>query len=334
LKNLFLAWKEFKKGKTNSQDVQEFALYLEDNIFQLHEELKSCRYTHGAYTPFFVTDPKLRHIHKASVRDRLLHHAVFRVLYPILDQNFIYDSYSCRAGKGSHRAVDRLERFIAKLSHNNSRLIYALKCDIRKFFDSIDQNVLVRLIDRKIQDERARWLIGQILGSFSKIPGAGLPLGNVTSQLLANTYLNELDQFIKHNLKEKYYLRYCDDFIILGENKNTLSLLAEKINNFLLKNLKLSLHTDKITIRKHRQGIDFLGYVALPHHRVLRTRTKRRIIRKILKNKERFESENTLISGSFFKQSLQSYLGILKHCNGYEIEKEIIWLSGLAGIEI
>ncbi len=219
LENLFLAWKEFKKGKTSSQDVQEFGLYLEDNIFQLHEELKSHRYTHGTYTPFFVTDPKLRHIHKASIRDRLLHHAVFRILYPIFDRNFIYDSYSCRVGKGTHRAVNRLERFIAKLSHNNNRLVYALKCDIRKFFDSINQDILTKLIDKKIEDKDTRWLIGQILGSFSKTPGRGLPLGNVTSQLFANIYLNELDQFVKHNLKVKYYLRYCDDFIILQDDK-------------------------------------------------------------------------------------------------------------------
>ncbi len=219
MENLFLAWKEFKKGKTSSQDVQEFGLYLEDNIFQLHEELKSHRYTHGTYTPFFVTDPKLRHIHKASIRDRLLHHAVFRILYPIFDRNFIYDSYSCRVGKGTHRAVNRLERFIAKLSHNNNRLVYALKCDIRKFFDSINQDILTKLIDKKIEDKDTRWLIGQILGSFSKTPGRGLPLGNVTSQLFANIYLNELDQFVKHNLKVKYYLRYCDDFIILQDDK-------------------------------------------------------------------------------------------------------------------
>lgn len=332
LENLFLAWKEFKKGKTSSQNVQEFTLYLEDNIFQLHEELKSHRYTHGVYTPFFVTDPKLRHIHKASVRDRLLHHAVFRILYPIFDRNFIYDSYSCRVGKGTHRAVDRLKRFVVKLSRNNSRSVYALKCDIRKFFDSIDQGILTQLIESKIQDEDARWLIGQILTSFSKKPSVGLPLGNVTSQLFANIYLNELDQFIKHNLKEKYYLRYCDDFIILGENENELSMLAEKINSFLLENLKLSLHNDKIIIRKYRQGIDFLGYVVLPYHRIIRTKTKKRVINKIIGRREEFD--DNLISQESFKHSLNSYLGVLSHCNGHELEREIIWLSGLAEVEI
>ncbi len=332
LENLFLAWKEFRKGKTSSPDIQEFDFYLEDNIFQLHEELKSHRYTHGAYIPFFVSDPKLRHIHKASVRDRLLHHAVFRILYPIFDRNFIYDSYSCRVGKGTHRAVDRLERFIAKLSRNNSRLVYALKCDIRKFFDSIDQSILTQLIYIKIKDEGTCWLLGKIIGSFSKMPGIGLPLGNVTSQLFANIYLNELDQFVKHNLKAKYYLRYCDDFIILGGDREKLSMFVRRISDFLMEKLKLSLHDDKIIIRKHIQGIDFLGYVVLPHHRVIRTKTKKRVINKIIGWQKEFDSD--LTSRESIRQSLGSYLGILSHCNGYELEKEIIWLSGLAEIEI
>ena len=152
LDNLFSAWKEFKKGKTSKSDVQEFEFNLEDNLFQIHEELKSKKYKHGLYASFYVRDPKLRHIHKASVRDRVFHHTVFRVLYQIFDKNFIYDSYSCRIGKGTHLAVNRLEQCIRKLSKNNSRNIYALKCDIRKFFDSVDKEILLELIKRKIKD--------------------------------------------------------------------------------------------------------------------------------------------------------------------------------------
>ncbi len=330
LENLFLAWKEFKKGKTSNRDIQEFTLYLEDNIFQLHEELKDRSYMHGAYTSFFVADPKLRHIHKASVRDRLLHHAVFRILYPIFDRNFIYDSYSCRVGKGVHRAVNRLERFIAKFSRNNSRLAYVLKCDIRKFFDSIDQGILIRIIDRKIKDEDARWLLSQIIESFSKTPDRGLPLGNVTSQVFANIYLNELDQFIKHTLKVRYSLRYCDDFIILGENRENLILTLKKVNNFLSENLKLSLHADKIIIKKHRRGIDFLGYVVLPHHRVLRTKTKRRVFIKMRQKIREYKSER--ISRITLEQSLQSYLGVLSHGNCYKLAEKLknqfwFWLN-------
>lgn len=205
-------------------------------------------------------------------------------------------------GKGTHRAVRRLKKFCTKLSQNNRRTIFALKCDVRKFFDSVDQDILLGLIKKKIQDKDAIWLIKKIISSFEK----GLPLGNVTSQLFANIYLNELDWFVKQKLRAKYYLRYCDDFIILNEDKDYLKKLSNIINDFLTAKLKLNLHQDKIIIRKYKQGIDFLGYVVRPHCITLRTKTKKRIFKKVQHN------------------NLQSYLGILKHCKGYEIKKEIL----------
>jgi RNA-directed DNA polymerase len=317
LENLFLAWKEFSKGKRKKKDVQEFEFDLEDNSFSLHEELKRKTYQHSNYTAFNVCDPKLRRIHKAIVRDRVLHHAIFRILYPIFDKGFIFDSYSCRTNKGTRKAVDRLETFLRKASKNNHKNIFALKCDIRKFFDSIDQEILLEIIKRKIFDRETIWLLEIIVKSFPK----GLPLGNVTSQIFANIYLNELDQFMKHDLRERYYLRYCDDFIILSENKNHLKNMIVIIDEFLQTKLRLSLHPNKIIIRKHRQGIDFLGYVVLPNHRVLRTKTKRRIIKKI--RKKNMDLKCHSISEESFNQSLQSYLGVLRHCRGYKIKKEI-----------
>ena len=189
LENLFSAWREFSKGKLKKPDVLEFKLNLEDNLFGLHYELKDKSWRHSHYTAFNVYDPKLRRIHKACVRDRVLHHAIFRVLYPIFDKSFIFDSYSCRLGKGTHRAVNRLNSFTRQLSHNNSRNIFALKCDVRKFFDSINQSILLKLISEKIKDDNALWLIETIIKSFQKEPKKGLPLGNVTSQLFANIYL-------------------------------------------------------------------------------------------------------------------------------------------------
>lgn len=321
LENLFLAWQEFKKGKNKKIDVQGFEFNLEDNLFTLYRELKSKTYQHSNYTPFCIQDPKLRRIHKASVRDRVLHHAVFRILYPIFDKSFIFDSYSCRLHKGTHRAVSRLEKFTRRLSKNNSRNIFALKCDIRKFFDSIDQSILLDLIKRKINDDNAMWLIRLIVKSFEKEKGKGLPLGNVTSQLFANIYLNELDQFIKHRLKIKYYLRYCDDFLILGKNKDYLIGLVSSITNFLKDKLESIIHSNKIIIRKYQQGIDFLGYVALPHHRVLRTKTKKRMFREVADKHQKLQ--RGLISQESFNQSLQSYLGVLKHCCGYKIKRKL-----------
>ena len=310
---------------------------MEDNLFQIHQELKTKIYRHSNYTSFYIQDPKLRHIHKACVKDRVIHHAIFRILYPIFDKSFIFDSYSCRLNKGTHKAVDRLEVCCRKLSRNNTRNIFALKCDIKKFFDSIDQEILLKLIQRKIRDENVFWLIKIIIKSFISNPlpispfkrgrDIGLPLGNVTSQLFANIYLNELDQFIKHRLKIKYYLRYCDDFIILGLDENYLAKLIKPINQFLNQALKLTLHPDKVEIRKYRQGLDFLGYVVLPHYRVLRTKTKRRIFRKIAQKWQ--DLKINTISKEAFNQSLQSYFGVLKHCKGWKIKKKIIGIIKL-----
>ena len=162
-----------------------------------------------------------------------------------------------------------------------------------------------------------RWLIKKIIKSFP----SGLPLGNVTSQIFANIYLNELDQFVKHNLKEKYYLRYCDDFIILGESEDHLKNLIPEISKFIEKQLQLTLHPNKISIQKNIQGIDFLGYVVFQNHRVLRTKTKKRIVKKMQKKKE--DLKNKKISEKSFNQSLQSYLGVLNHCEGYDIKREL-----------
>ena len=298
-------------------DVLQFKSSLEDNLFQLHLKLKTKTYQHSDYIAFSVCDPKLRRIHKAIVEDRVLHHAIFRIIYPIFDESFIFDSYSCRVEKGTHRAVKRLESFCRKLSRNDHKDIFALKCDIKKFFDSVDQDVLLELIKKKIGDADAIWLIEKIIRSFEK----GLPLGNVTSQLFANIYLNELDQFVKHNLREKHYLRYCDDFIILGESEIRLQNLISEVDNFLKLKLRLNLHPQKIIIRKHQQGVDFLGYVVLPYHRVLRTKTKKRMMKKL--RRKYVLLQNEIIAQEPFDQSLQSYLGILTHCRGHKIRNKI-----------
>ncbi|MCX6795928.1 MAG: reverse transcriptase/maturase family protein, partial [Candidatus Falkowbacteria bacterium] len=290
LENLFIAWKEFKRGKTKKPDVQKFEMFLEDNLFSLHQELKQKTYKHSNYTSFYISDPKLRHIHKAQVRDRVVHHAVYRILYPLFDKSFIYDSYSCRDKKGTHKAVLRLEDFCRKASSNYTETCYCLKCDIKKFFDSIDHEILLHLIKNKVKDVKVIWSLEEIIKSFGKDAEKGLPLGNLTSQLFANIYLDELDKFIKHRLKARFYLRYTDDFIIVHQDENYLKNLITEISEFLKQDLKLTLHPEKILIRKLRQGIDFLGYVALPHYKVLRTKTKRRMFKKLKVKQAQFYS--------------------------------------------
>jgi len=319
LENLFLTWSEFKQGKRKKIDVQRFEFYLENNIFELNNELRNQTYKHLFYTPFFICDPKLRKIHKATVKDRVLHYAIFRVLYPIFDQSFIVDSYSCRDYKGTHRAVNRLREFAFKVSQNNTQNCFVLQCDIKKFFD---YKILLALLKKKIKDEKLLWLLNEIINSFFVSVGVGLPLGNITSQLFANIYLNKFDQFIKHKLRLKYYIRYCDDFIILSENEKFLENLIPQISSFLKENLKLNLHHEKTKIKKYHQGIDFLGYVSFPRHRILRVKTKKRMFSKLKIKKEQVEVGE--ITKQSFNQTLQSYLGILKHCNGYKLRKAVV----------
>lgn len=193
LENLFSAWEEFKKGKEAKPDIQKFAINLEDNIFELRRRLAAGTYRHSNYTAFYICDPKLRHIHKAQVADRILHHAIVKIIEPIFEKTFIFDSYSSRKNKGTHKAIKRLQKFAWKLSRNNTRTVWVLKCDIKKFFDSVDHDILADLIERKVKDQRAAELIKNVINSFQVIAGKGIPLGNVTSQIFSNIYLNELD---------------------------------------------------------------------------------------------------------------------------------------------
>lgn len=336
---MLTSWQEFLRGKRKKKDVAEFSVCLMDNILALHAELAEKTYRHGQYQAFKINDPKPRDIHKANVRDRLVHHAIYRILYPYFDRKFIYDSHSCRNDKGTHRAINRFRYFARKVSRNSTRTAWILKCDVKKFFANINHKILFSLLRDKIEDENAIWLFKQVIGSFCtchpefisgsrfEIPKlfgfaqdeqvrndigenhVGLPLGNLTSQLLINIYMNGFDHFIKRELRAKYYLRYADDFVIMSENKTYLEQLIPKISNFFKMRLKLSLHPKKVSIKTLSSGIDFLGWVNFPYHRVLRTSTKRRMFKKLKNN--------------YSDESVVSYLGLLKHGNTYKLIKEL-----------
>ena len=333
--NLFSAWDKFKSGKQKKQNVQYFEWRLEENIFKLHRDLKYKRYKHGKYTSFYIQDPKQRHIHKATVRDRILHHAVFAILNPIFEPTFIPNSLSCRTGKGTHKGVDILEKTVRKISSNAFKPCFILKCDIKKFFETINHDILLSIMRKRIKDSDTLWLLEEIVESFSSrystlFNQRGLPIGNLTSQLFANIYLNEFDQFVKHKLKIRHYIRYTDDFVVVADNKQYLEKLINPIRSFLLNKLALELHPEKIRIRKFHQGIDFLGYVILPHHRLLRTKTRQRIFRKLKKRVK--EHREGVITEQILEQSLQSYLGVLSHANTYKLSNELknqfwFWLN-------
>ena len=229
---------------------------------------------------------------------------LFRKLSPIFDKAFIYDSYSCRIGKGTHRAVRRLHEFLKKESKNNIKNCFVLKCDVKKFFDNVDQGILFELIKERSRDEHDLWLGKVIIRSFL----SGLPLGNITSQLFANVYLNELDHFIKHALKVNYYIRYADDFVILSSDKQELEGLIPMIADFLQEGLKLTLHPGKVFIKRISSGVDFLGWVQFEDHRVLRNTTKKRMMEKLnMKN-------------------ASSYVGLIKHGDSYKIKEKLLKL--------
>jgi len=311
VENLLVSWNEFLRGKRKRKDVAIFFLHFTDNILALHQELKDKTYCHGSYYPFKINDPKPRDIHKAEVRDRLVHHTVHRILYPYFDRKFIHDSYSCRLEKGTHRAINRLRTTSQKVSRNHTQTVWILKCDIRKFFANIDHLILKKILERHISDTNILWLLNQIINSFHTKgkPGVGLPLGNLTSQLFVNIYMNEFDQFIKRNLKVKYYMRYADDFIILHQSRSYLKELIAKIDIFLKSRLSLTLNPNKVFIKTLASGVDFLGWIHFPHHRVLRTATKRRMIKKLVQSQS--------------EQSVASYMGLLGHGDTYKLKRKI-----------
>lgn len=309
-----------------------FERNLGQNLSDLYDTLKQKTYYPGEYVGFYIKDPKIRLIHKATVRDRVVHHIVSQMLEPIFEPTFIAHSYSCRKDKGTHRGVLALQKMVRKVSKNNSSICWSLKCDIRKFFASVNQKILFEILSRKIKDEDFLNLLWKIIDSFHSDRTLdlnnkkGIPIGNLTSQFFSNIYMNELDQFIKHELKVKYYLRYADDFIILSEDRQYLENLILSIENFLIKQLDLELHPNKIVFSKLRGGIDFLGYIIFPYHILPRTKTKRRLLRKIKAKVREFKLGR--ISEEKLNQTIQSYLGYLGHSRSYKFKeklKNLIW---------
>lgn len=323
MSHLFHCWDQFSRGKRKRKDIQYFERYLEDNIFQLQQDLATLQYQHASYDQFYVTDPKQRHISKASVRDRLVHQAVYAVLSPVFERLFIFHSLSCRIGKGTHIGVSQLRSMIRKVSANGKHPCYALKMDIKRFFDTIDHQILKTLIRKRVKDEKCLNLVDRIIDGFTtqKDPPIGIPLGNVTSQLFANVYLHELDDFVKQTLREPFYLRYCDDFIILSTDRIHLISVLLFIRHFLTTRLRLELHPKKITITKLSQGIDFVGYVLFEKHTLGRTRTKQRMKKRLSENFEKYLMGE--IDALSMDQRVQSYLGILSHADQHSLSQAI-----------
>lgn len=271
LQNLIGAYCRARRGKQTREEVTRFGWNLERNLLALRSELLVGTYTHGPYRKFIVSDSKRREIQAAPFRDRVVHQAMVAALDPVFEKRFVFDSYACRRGKGTHAGIKRFERY-ARVSH------YALTMDISKYFASIDHDILFSLLSRKIRDERMLALCRIVIESSEETPGRGIPIGNLTSQLFANVYLDELDQYIKHELRVRRYVRYMDDFVLLHDDKLYLHELKRRITEFLAARLRLTVHPKKAQIAPTHCGIGFLGFHVFPHHRLLRKSTVKRFV--------------------------------------------------------
>jgi len=287
LENLKIAFRKSKKGKTKKWYMKKFEKGLDNKLLQLKYELQTQSYSPKPLKRFIIRDPKTRVIHASAFRDRIVHHAICNIIEPIFEKIFIYDSYASRQGKGPLSAVKRFENFQRKISingkliknakNNNMIIGYVLKADIKHYFPSVNHDILIKILKRKIRDRNVILLIRKILDTNSNYSGKGMPIGNMTSQFFANVYLNELDYFVKHKLKAKYYIRYVDDFVILDRNKENLIQIRNKIKKYLNKNLKIELHDDKSHIHPLFKGINFLGFRIFYYYKLLSKKNIREI---------------------------------------------------------
>ena len=269
-----------------------------------------------------MRDPQTRKISKSEFRDRIVHHAIISILEPIYEKTFIYDSFANRKGKGALSAIKRFDEFKRKVTLNFKVEAFCLKADIKHYFQEVDHEILLQIIQKKIKDEKVVWLIRQILSNLpekSKSERAlGMPLGNLTSQFFANLYLNELDYFVKHALKVTFYIRYVDDFIILSNSKEQLFLWNFKISNFLREKLKLELHPKKSRVIQLSRGIDFVGFRNFDHHRLLRERSIKKMTSQIdLSSKDKLSFPKLL-------EIFQGWQAYSKWANAFKLRKRIV----------
>ena len=291
--NLYRSAYAASRGRRYRDTTADFSFRLEEEVEKLHRELTDKTYRHGKYRMFTIHDPKERSIAAAPFRDRVVHHAVHDVIEPLFDKTFIYDSYACRINKGTHKAVDRAQSF---LRANR----FCLHGDIKKYFPSIDHGVLKSIIRQRIEDEDLLWLLDEIIDSAKNIVASGentnhstgLPIGNLTSQFFANLYLNELDSFVKFNLKRRYYIRYMDDFLIFGDDKEELRAVKDRVRQFLSGKLNLTLHEGKSQIYRTGNGIKFLGFRIFRDYRRLAADNVRRFRKRLGKFSDQWRGKS------------------------------------------
>ena len=326
-----------RKCKRYKVEIMQFVDNLESELWEISRDLKEETYELGKYRKFYVVEPKVRLVMALQYRDRIVQWSVYRFLNPFYDKMFIDDSYACRVGKGSHNAIARLRYWLAKVDRQEERWYY-LKLDISKFFYRVDHKILLKILAKRIKDKRLMKLLDKIINSKDTKFGLplgyspnscpedlwlseiGIPIGNLTSQLFANIYLNEVDQFCKHDLHLHYYVRYMDDIIILGPDKNYLHEIKRTIELFLLEHLSLNLN-NKTIVAPVDTGITFLGYRVWSTHQLLKKQSARRIIRHT--RKLCYDLRDNYITLEQFKRAITSYRGLLDKCESFGLKRKL-----------
>lgn len=335
--NLFNAYKKAIKCKRYRPDVMEYTDRLEENLIELQNEFIWKTYSVGRYNIFYVYEPKKRMIMSLQFKDRVAQHAIYSQINPYFEKQFINDSYACREGKGTHRAIKRLQNWLRKTDRKPERFYY-LKLDISKYFYRVDHEILMEILQRKIADKDLLHVLSVIINcedthfglplgadvgnvAYDELLGeVGLPIGNLTSQMFANLYLNELDQHCKHKLRLHYYIRYMDDIIILHHNKKYLEEVKRDIAGFLEEKLHLQLN-NKTCIRPTSMGIEFVGFRVWSTHIKLRKKTEKKMKKRLKYLFTAYAAGE--VDRETLDRSIASYRGILKHFNSYGLRQDL-----------
>ncbi|MBN2891591.1 MAG: hypothetical protein JXL97_06980 [Bacteroidales bacterium] len=358
--NLLLAYKKAKRGTKQTYETNDYYFNLETKLLELQQKLITQTYQPAEYRYFEIHEPKKRTISVATFTDRIVHHAVVNVLEPIYEKIFIYHSYATRKNKGTHKAVFKAQEYLQKN-------VWFLKSDIQKYFDNINHEILIKIISRKISDKKLLQLIEKIIDnskghansvtqqrscsfnctgiatsvapvcSFSNIaemsatkvavPNSGLPIGNLTSQFFANVYLHELDNFVKNNLHQKFYIRYMDDFVIFSNNKQSLKDILPKIEDFLSENLSLNLKPKATIINQHTNGLSFLGTRIFRSVIRIKSENLKRISKKV--NEKQYLFYNNKISEDDLISTYNSYNAFLDNYHVFSVKKDIFATKGI-----
>jgi len=356
--DLFKAYFDARKNKRNTINALAFEKHLEANLFMLADEIIKWNYKPEPGICFIVDKPVKREIFAADFRDRVIHHFIYNYISPVFEKVFINDSYSCRKGKGTHYGIRRLDHFIRSCSHNYTRDCYILKLDTRGYFMAINKTLLFNKIKEELNKQKHKidfdlllvlYLIKKTIFNdprrkciikgrendwtglpktkslFYTIDDCGLPIGNLTSQLFGNIYLNDFDHWVKRDLEIQYYSRYVDDIILIHNSKSYLLTCIQKIKIYLDKNFNLTLHPDKIYLQHYGKGVKYLGTVIKPHRIYIAKRTKGNFysaikdLNGIVKDHKPVKLEKQI-----FLSRMNSYLGILKHYRTYKLRKEML----------